>query len=128
MYGAGRIFRSTTSGKVGNREMRRRAVRSMQEGSKIYALLLAVLAQKGGEIVVTQGTIDQVGANLANLGYRIDPILKDNDLDGNPQPPTDFIIRLTEGTDSLEQSEQPVGVESVRDPLDGRPDVDHLGE
>ena len=78
---------STSAKRVSNRELRRRATRSIQEGSKVYALLLTVLAQSGGEIVVTKGTIDQVGMNLLNLGYVVVGGKEENE----------FIVRLTEG-------------------------------
>lgn len=36
--------------------------------------LLSILAQKGGDVVVTQGTIDQVVANLPRLGWKTEPV------------------------------------------------------
>lgn len=42
-------------------------------GRQAYATLLAVLAQSGGEIAVTQGTLDQVAANYDQLGFSIEP-------------------------------------------------------
>lgn len=42
-------------------------------GRQAYATLLAVLAQSGGEIVVTQGMLDQVAAQYDKLGFSIEP-------------------------------------------------------
>ena len=88
--------RSASAKRVSNRALRRQAIASIAAGSKAYATLLAVLAQKGGEVVVTQGTIDQVGQNLDNLGYVI--------VSNRPQA-GEFTVRLTEGT--LHASESP---------------------
>jgi len=82
--------------KVSNRELRRRATQVVLEhealqaqGAKTFAILLTVLAQKGGEVTVTKGTIDQVGANLARLSYQI----------VTSEVPGEHIIRLVEGKD-----------------------------
>jgi hypothetical protein len=75
-----------------NRELRRQATKAIEEGAKVYATLLACLAQSGGEIVVTQGTIDQVGQNLARLGY----VIENNATSANPQI-GEFTVRMVEG-------------------------------
>jgi hypothetical protein len=103
--------------KVSNRELMRRAEYSIREGGKQYALLLAVLAQSGGEVTVTQGTIDQVGMNLPNLGYVV--------VGGKAEK--EFIVRLTEGHEDAPESptsheeapevlDEEVGPETAPDP------------
>ncbi len=67
--------------------LRRQARYSIQQGGQVYATLLAVLAQSGGDIVVTKGTLDQVGANMAGLGFTV--------VQGVTE--TEFIVRLVEG-------------------------------
>jgi hypothetical protein len=42
-----------------------------QNAQKSFAMLLAVLAQAGGEVTIVQGTLDQVLPNLATLGYEV---------------------------------------------------------
>jgi hypothetical protein len=67
--------------------LRRRARYSIAQGGQVYAILLAVLAQSGGEITVTQGTLNQVGANMQQLGYIVTKGTVENE----------FIVRLVEG-------------------------------
>ena len=71
-----------------NRQYIREAKFAVKEGARVFAALLAVLAQHGGEITVTQGTIDQVGQNFSALGYVIVP---------SPMTKGEFLVRLTEG-------------------------------
>lgn len=73
--------------KVSNREIRRRATEAISVGTTALHLLLTVLAQKGGEIVVTQGTIDQCASKLNELDFEI--------VDGEKRG--EFIIRMLEG-------------------------------
>src|ERR1700680_1939422 len=68
-------------------KLRRRARYSIAQGAQQYVLLMAILAQHGGEVVVTKGTIEQVGANLPNLGYTMVKGAAENE----------FIVRLLEG-------------------------------
>lgn len=63
---------------------------------KTHALLMAVLAQKGGEATVTEGTLKQVVDNIRNLGYTV---IK-GETDG------EFIVRMTEAA-TPEQVEPP---------------------
>lgn len=53
---------------------------------KTHSLLMAVLAQKGGEATVTEGTLKQVVDNIRNLGYTVIKGEKDGE----------FIVRMTE--------------------------------
>lgn len=55
--------------RVSNRAVRRQADVAIREGANVFMALLAVLAQKGGEVVVTKGTAQQVAANIRNLSY-----------------------------------------------------------
>lgn len=73
--------------KVSNREIRRRATEAISVGTTALHLLLTVLAQKGGEVVVTQGTIDQCASKLNELDFEI--------VDGEKRG--EFIIRMLEG-------------------------------
>ena len=84
MYGSGIPINAK---KVSNREMRRRAQAAINAGTEAILVLLACLAQKGGEIVVTQGTLDQCARNLENLDFEIKGGVN----------PNEFIVRLLEG-------------------------------
>jgi hypothetical protein len=87
MYGAN-IPTSIRAGRLSNRERRRRADEAIEIGTKAVLTTLVLLAQKGGEITVTQGTLQQCMANLDNLDYIVEP---------NPKVPGEFIVRLIEG-------------------------------
>lgn len=63
--------RGYTAKRISNREMRRQAQRAIEHGTKAHLILLAVLAQTGGEVTVTDGTLQQVGMNLADLDFAI---------------------------------------------------------
>lgn len=77
---------SALASRVSHRELRRQADRAIVYGRQAYATLLAVLAQKGGDVVVTQGTLDQVTANYDHLGFVVENI-------GTGE----FRVKLTEG-------------------------------
>mgnify|MGYP001597133873 CR=1 FL=1 len=87
MYSANgqRMMRSVT---LSNRERLRRAKQESTLGLHAYLTLLAVLAQCGGEKVVTEGTLDHVSRNLATLSFTTMP---------SPTTPHEFIVRLVEG-------------------------------
>jgi len=51
---------STRADRPSNRELRRQANQSIALGAHTFAVLLAVLAQSGGEVTVTEGTMAQV--------------------------------------------------------------------
>jgi hypothetical protein len=51
--------------------MLRAAKGSRKDALKYFSLLMTVLAQKGGEIVVTKGTIEQVEKSLPRLSFEI---------------------------------------------------------
>lgn len=61
--------------------------------------LLMVLAQKGGEVTVTQGTMQQTIQNLQRLSWRADP---------SPTDVNEFVVRLIE-------EEQPASTEPVEE-------------
>lgn len=65
--------------------------------TKVVIHLLSILAQKGGEITVTKGTIDQVVAGLTQMSYSIDKGETENE----------FIFRLVTQI-APEQQETPV--------------------
>lgn len=77
----------TNAKRISNRERMRRAAASIQAGLRAEQILLAVLAQKGGEVVVTKGTVNQVGMKWASLGYEVVP-----NAEG-----TEFTVRMLEG-------------------------------
>lgn len=51
------------------RDRRRVAV----QGRNAFATLLAVLAQQGGDVTITQGTLDQINEHLAQMSYSVTP-------------------------------------------------------
>jgi hypothetical protein len=59
--------------KISNRQARRNAQIAIEYGMKSGLILLAVLAQHGGDVTVTQGTIDQVTSRLDTLRWEIVP-------------------------------------------------------
>lgn len=70
-------------------------VRQTQDGAQqARVLLLAALAQKGGEIEVTAGTMQQVVENLAQLNFKTVP---------NEKDPGAFYLRLVEGPVQAEE-------------------------
>ena len=51
---------STRADRPSNRQLRRDANQALALGARTFAVLLAVLAQSGGEVTVTDGTMAQV--------------------------------------------------------------------
>lgn len=97
------MFRtSTRAGRISNREMRRRAQQAIEHGTKVHLILLAVLAQSGGEVTVTDGTLQQVGRNLADLDY----VIADGKVKG------ESIVRLVEGKNHDADVQAPSDVQS----------------
>jgi hypothetical protein len=92
---ARRGFQSGMAGRVSNRELRRRAARAIQYGRQAYATLLAVLAQSGGEITVTAGTLDQVNQNYNAMGFVVE---QKKDL------PNEYLVRLTTGREETPEA------------------------
>jgi hypothetical protein len=95
MYGANtaRMIRSVKG--PSNRQRMKMANFAIEHAQKVRLILLAVLAQSGGEVTVTNGTIQQVGSNLATLDYAI--------IDG--KNPNESIVRLVEGQDDEHDTE-----------------------
>ncbi len=54
-----------------NADLRRQVRRMSHLGRSAYATLLAVLAQHGGEVTITQGTLEQVNENFRNLSFAV---------------------------------------------------------
>lgn len=100
-----------------NKSLKRTLHHIATNGRTAYATLLAVLAQKGGEITVTQGTLDQVNENFKQLAFRVDPILGTS--------PKEFTVRLIEtpvetpGTDDAEGDEHADEHDGVADEATG---------
>ncbi len=46
--------------------------RASQEQAKAFTILCAVLAQRGGSVMVTKGTLDQAAQNLSRLSYQVE--------------------------------------------------------
>src|SRR5258707_603370 len=63
------------------------AERTIRKSAEVFAIFLAVLAQSGGEVTVTKGTLEQVGQNLVRLGYTVVPGKDENE----------FVVRMLEG-------------------------------
>lgn len=79
--------------RVSNRQRQRQAQQATEEARthilesrKAIALLCAVLGQKGGEITITRGTLDQV---TQDMGYQVLPSAEN--------PETELIVRLITG-------------------------------
>ena len=51
---------STRADRPSNRQLRRDANKALALGAHTFAVLLGVLAQSGGEVTVTEGTMRQV--------------------------------------------------------------------
>lgn len=85
MYGANI---RTNAKRISNRERMRRAQSALVAGSRAQMILLSILAQKGGEVVVTAGTINQVGSKLNELGYEVVPNASGSE----------FTVRMLEGS------------------------------
>lgn len=69
--------------------------RASQEALIARNLLLGVIAQQGGNIEVTKGTLDQVRANLQTLSWKVEP--KKDDA-------TTFVITMVEGQTTAEEA------------------------
>lgn len=54
----------TSYPKVSNRERQRLAQRSIRQAAEMKVILLGVLAQKGGEVIVTKGTFEQLRGDM----------------------------------------------------------------
>lgn len=91
MYGSGI---PTSTKRISNREMRRLAQRAINAGTQATMVLLACIAQSGGEITITQGTLDQCQANLGHLDFEI--------VDG--VKPGEFVVRMLESRDERDTS------------------------
>lgn len=73
---------------------------TVDRGQFAKVVLLAVLAQKGGEVEVTQGTMQQVTDNLATLSWVTQP---------NEKDPGAFFVRLVEGQPAAEEQKVATG-------------------
>lgn len=102
MYGAGI---RTNAKRLSNRERMRRADATVVEGQKLLLVLLAVLAQKGGEVVVTKATMEQVYL-LRNPSFAVVPNTAGSE----------FTVRMLEGQVETPEIVDPVSV-IVDDPL-----------
>jgi len=89
-------------------QMLRAAKGSRKDALKYFSLLMTVLAQKGGEIVVTKGTIEQVEAKLTRLSFEI---VKDKYV------PEEFTIRLVEAPEPATIAD-PENADSSGEPFD----------
>lgn len=84
---------------------------AQQEG-QTRMLLLGLLAQHGGELKLTKGTLDSVVQNIKGLNWETSP---------NPADANELVVRLveTEAAESSEQSEP-----SEEEQTDERTDTD----
>lgn len=89
------------AGRISNRALIRLATNAMAdahaqevamrvEHNNAFLVLLTVLAQKGGEVTITQGTIDQVSENFRRLGFSVQP---------SPDHAGEFVVRMVETDD-----------------------------
>jgi len=80
---------------IRERILRREAKAAINAGARAVVVLLTVLAQRGGEVTITQGTLDQCTQNLNHMDFGIFPGATEGE----------FIVRLLEGA----VSDQPGG-------------------
>jgi hypothetical protein len=73
--------------RVSNRERQRLAQRAIMQMTDMKILLLAVLAQKGGEVLITKGTIAQL---TEDMNYEVVPC---------PDDEQTKIIRIVKGAE-----------------------------
>lgn len=86
-----------------NADLRRQVKRMAISGRGAYVTLLAVLAQQGGEVTVTKGTIDQVNENFKHLSFEV----------GQPTP-NEYVVKLMVGEEEGEPvSEDTLGTEDA---------------
>jgi hypothetical protein len=83
MYGTN--IRTLSARPLSNREIRRRAHGAIEEGTRAFFTCLAVLAQKGGEVIVTQETLNQVSRNLKHMDFTVEP---------NKDVPGEFVVKI----------------------------------
>jgi len=99
MYGAN-VRRMVKSIKYGSLRETRRAADNAQEHAKTAELLvMEMLAQAGGEVTLTKGTIEQVVQNLPLLDFTIGPGVNENEI----------VVKLTTRSDIVEVHEGPDG-------------------
>jgi hypothetical protein len=103
MYGS--TIKTFSQAPISNRQLRRNAQQAIDTGLKAYVTLLTVLAQKGGEVVVTKGIIDQINSNLPTLGYEVKP----------NEGGTEFVIRMLEGQGVPDGGKISVGTDAGRE-------------
>lgn len=101
MYGAS----IPSSVRISNRERRCRANAAIEQGTRAFLTCLAVLAQKGGEVIVTSATLQQVTSKLDQLDFTVVP---------NGDTAGEFIVRIIEG-DAKDADAIPVESDSRTD-------------
>lgn len=85
--GRARTSKHTRKVRRANADLRRQVRRMSRLGRSAYATLLAVLAQHSGEITVTQGTLDQVGAAFDRLSFVVEK---------KADTPNEFVVKIVE--------------------------------
>ena len=80
-----RRIQSYAASRPSNRSIRRHALYATEHGRKAFATLMAVLAQHGGEVTVTVGTLEQVNAEYAHLGFEVVPTAEGKE----------FVVKMT---------------------------------
>lgn len=84
----------------------RRALEQTEtQRQSIIVTLLAVLAQKGGEITITKGTINQVIENIKSLGFSTTPGATDGE----------YVVRMTTKEDADAHTAIPTPEDTVDD-------------
>lgn len=98
MYGAN-IPGSTTqlTKRLSNRKRRQLTDEAMGYAMRCRLILIACLAQSGGSITITKGTINQAGMNLAHLDYAV--------VDGTTE--NDSIVKLVDDREPVFQDPGP---------------------
>mgnify|MGYP001569002898 FL=1 len=76
---------SVTFPRISNRQRQRNANLALQHAANAKMITVAILAQKGGEIIVTKGTIEQVTPDM------------DFEVIINPADENERIVRIVKG-------------------------------
>ena len=84
---------------------RRRVKELATQWQKTFTVLLTVLAQSGGEVTITKGTMEQVAAQILRTTYEIQP----------GKEPNEFVVRLVEGPQVNTPVPEPVVQSEVPD-------------
>lgn len=87
-------YRTPGLKRVSLRTRRKHQLQLEHTASQMNFLLLAILAQRGGEVTISSGTMQMVAERVAEFGYSIAP---------NPAVEGEFIVKLLTGPQGAEE-------------------------